>query len=349
MNAPLRIWILNDQKAGHHNQSRALALAFGQLGPVEVVTLRCKLRAGGLRYPLRWALNLAPRLLPLAFFRLFHSGDPLPSGRPDILISAGGHTTSANAWIARQRRCDNLFCGRTRGLRDTFFSGLVTPFEQHSGDPRYIVAPTPVPINPADLAAAARTLREQLALGDTRLWSLLVGGEGAGYHYDEADWRRLAAALAALAERHGIRWLLATSRRTGAAGEALLASLLDGRTLAAATYAFDKAASKATYQQVLGAAERHFCTEDSHMMMSESIATGRPVHTLQPARFKTDPSNQHFIDLYAQRGYITRHDITDLATLTPTAASPTATEGAPSLAALAERLKHWRAQLPRRA
>jgi len=48
-------------------------------------------------------------------------------------------------------------------------------------------------------------------------WLLLIGGNGAGYRYEDADWRALAAAVNRLGKEEGVRWLVTTSRRTGAA------------------------------------------------------------------------------------------------------------------------------------
>ena len=332
----MQVLILSDGRAGHANQSRAICMALERHFPVTVATLRCHLRAGFLRYLLRMLLHLTGGRLPLTFWKLFHSGDPLPAAKPDLIISAGGHTSCANAWLAQSWRCRNLFCGDIRGLRTSFFAGIVSAYETDAGKAGFIISPTPVTIDRADLAAKAADYRARSGLGDTRCWSLLAGGDGAGYSYTAEDWNNLAAALDTLAEKHGIRWLITTSRRSGAEANAALA-----RVVHAAGLALAGTDSALTYHEILGTAGRHFVTEDSHMMISEAIATGAPVHTLQPARFHTDASNLHFLRHYESKGWITRHAIAgaegvDFPTLHDGAGDAPAV-----MDALAEKLAAW--------
>lgn len=300
----MKVLILSDGRAGHANQSRAICMALEKNFPVTALTLRCNLRAGFLRYLLRTLLHLTGGRLPLAFWKLFHSGDPLPGEKPDLIISAGGHTSCANAWLAQSWRCRNLYCGNVRGLRTSFFCGIISAYETDAGKARFIISPTPVTIDRADLAAKAAALRTRRGLGDIRCWSLLAGGDGAGYSYTAEDWNRLAAVLETLANKHGVRWLITTSRRSGPEANAALSRVAHTAGLALAGTASDL-----LYHEILGAAERHFVTEDSHMMISEAIATGAPVHTLQPAKFHTDASNRHFLRHYETKGWITRHAI----------------------------------------
>ena len=243
--------------------------------------------------------------------------------------------------LARQKNCPNLFCGQTRGLRDELFTGILTAYPGHETDPRYIFSSTPVPIEPAELAKSGAALRERAQLGQARLWSLLVGGDGAGYRYTEADWRALAAGLKSLAQRHAIRWLIATSRRSGSLPETILATELDATVLAAATFINTGSRKDASYPEILGAAERHFATEDSHMMITEAIATGCPVHTLRPAEYRTDATNLHFLQLYERDQFITRHDIATLATAVPVNSPAPIRASAPPAEALGKLLQQW--------
>lgn len=277
---------------------------------VTTTVISCRLRLGLFQRPLRFLLNITGGRLPLSFFPFFHAASPLPAVLPDLIISAGGHTSFANAWLGRALRRPNLFCGRCRGLDDSLFAGIVTAYPRPNTDPRYIFSPTPVAVDRAELAAQALVFREKSALPDTRLWSLLVGGDGAGYRYTKTDWIALAEALRQLSQIHAIRWVVTTSRRSGPEAEAVLSAHLAPPVLAAV--AFVHGEKQITYQQILGVAERHFCTEDSHMMISEAIATGRPVHTVRPAHFKTDPTNRHFLDIYTKAGLITAYDIATL-------------------------------------
>ncbi len=308
----MRILILHDGRAGHRSQSRAIAMALRRNFAVTETQVLCKLRIGIFQKPLKFLLNLTGGNIPFGLFRVFHTGGDLPSERPDLIVSAGGGTTHANAWLAFHYHCPNLFCGDLRGIKTTLFKAVVTAYGKYQGIQPYIISPTPVPIDNTDLAIAEKNFRERSKIGETTCWSLLVGGTGAGYHYTEKDWLMLAEGMRRLAEIHQIKWLITTSRRSGKAAENEISKAVDGKFVAGAYYA-GSATGDVSYQEIIGTAERHFCTEDSHMMISEAIASRRPVHTLQPTSFNTHQTNQHFLDLYFDKGWIMRHSIRDMA------------------------------------
>ncbi len=342
----MHVLILDEGRAGHRNQSRAVVMALRRSFPVEESVGLCKLRLGMWQRPLRWWLNRRGGRLPLAWFGFFYKGDGIPAAVPDLIVSAGGSTVHANVWLARMLGCPNLFCGEIRGLRPDLFQGIISAYESHAGESPYLIAPTPVPIDPGGLAEKARDLRKREGLGEARCWSLLVGGDGAGYRYTEQDWRELAAAMTKLAASHSIRWLVTTSRRSGAVAEDVLTKYLPPQIVAAAAYA-GKGQGQVGYHEILGAAERHFCTEDSHMMISEAIASGKPVETLQPARFHTDPSNRHFLEIYQRNGWIHHHAIATLADTDFPYPTPGTQRGPAVLDDLATLLADWWSGLSR--
>jgi mitochondrial fission protein ELM1 len=138
----------------------------------------------------------------------------------------------------------------------------------------------PTPVLRSDLALR-RAGAAELAKGHPRPWAVLVGGDGAGYRYRPDEWRMLARALERLRGAHGAGILLTTSRRTGAAAEAILRE--EGPTgdgiLDATWYSTNPADVVVDY---LTAAEVVFCTEDSRSMISDAIAAGKPVYTIRP-------------------------------------------------------------------
>jgi len=334
----MKVLILSDGRAGHVNQSRAIGMALARNFAVTVTTLRCNLRAGFLRYLLRTLLHLTGGRLPPGLWKLFHLGETLPAEKPDLIVSAGGHTACANAWLARVWKCRNLFCGDVRGLRPSFFSGIISAYDGDTGKPGFIISPTPVAIDRSELATNAALWRKRSGTQDARCWSLLAGGDGAGYYYLAEDWQRLAVELETLAKRYGIRWLLTTSRRSGPEANVALGRV-SPQFLAGMALAGGK--SDLAYHEILGAAERHFVTEDSHMMISEAVATGAPVHTLQPEKFKTDESNLHFLRLYESKGWITRHPIAGAASGDFSSLECGSKDASSVLDELAEKLAAW--------
>jgi uncharacterized protein len=340
----MNILILSDGKAGHVSQAKAVAMALGKFLPVTTRVLGCRLRAGFLQRPLRLLLNAAAGKLPALVYPWMHAGGRWPEERPDLIVSAGGSTCAANAWLAAKLGVPNIFCGSIRSLRPDLFAGIVTAFDPPEAHARYIRCVTAVAIDPAGVAEQGAAWRRRTNCQD-RCWSLLAGGPGAGYVYRKEDWQRVGTALARISAQHGVRWLVSTSRRTGADGEAALFDGLDPGLVAGSTRAAE-GKSDISYHEILGAAERHFVTEDSHMMITESIASGRPVHTLQPEEFQTDEGNLHFLRIYGENGWIVRQRISALSEPGLTELPPAPKCPPTILDDLAKEIAAWLERLP---
>lgn len=326
----LRIWLLSDGLPGHYNQARAIVAALAAERPVDVQWIDLKLRLGLARRLLRVLLNRTRRPLSIAALNGFYRV-ALPDGRPDLIVSAGGRTSFANAWLARAFGVPNFFAGSLRGLASRHFAAVLT-LEPLPGVANNIVLEVPLsPVDPDTL--------DRLPVPETwrrPCWAMLVGGDGAGYRYGESDWRRLIEGMEALATRHGVRWLLAGSRRTGP----LLPRLLDGQ---ACDWIEDRDVGGGPDSRLpgyLAAATRVFVTEDSMSMLSDAIASGRPVVALRPAHAQPDARFGAALRRFEADGLIVRRTIADLARLTSAPAAAPAGRAA-GRAALTKELLHY--------
>jgi mitochondrial fission protein ELM1 len=310
----MRVLVLHDEKAGHRGQANAIILAIAKNFPIEPSLLSCKTRCSAIHRPLEFILNRTGGRLPLRLFHFIHKSDPLSAHAVDLIVSAGGDTRHANAWLGNTWGVPNLFCGETRRLKPSLFAAVITAYERFAGQPPYIVSPTPVAIVREELALAGETFRKRSGMEGVTLWSMLCGGNGGGYQYRDSDWTKLADVMGKISRKSGVLWLITTSRRTGKRAEKILRRALPQDILGA--YSFTNiGGATINYTEILGAAERHFCTEDSHMMISEAIASGRPVHTLRPEVAVPIKSNAHFLGIYENNGWISRNNISEAATL----------------------------------
>jgi uncharacterized protein len=335
--AELRVWALSDGRPGHYNQARGIVAALQRVRPVSVHWIDVRLRVGLARALLRRRLNRAPRPTGLTMLRAACRLGALPAGGCDLIVSAGGRTSFANAWLAGVLGVPNVFAGSLRGLHAGLFKAVLT-LEPLPGAPacNLVLDVPPSALTPEGLRAGARRLREALG-DDQRLWALMLGGDGAGYRFRQDDWRQLAQALSRLSARHGVRWLLLGSRRTGGAAQRILQAHLDPSVIARSCW-FGGAVPCDT-EAFLGAAERVLVTEDSMTMLSEAIASRRPVYSLRPAAAAPDDRYRQAVERFAARGLICRRGIEDLVR-DPEALEATAChvlEHAP-LVALGERL-----------
>jgi hypothetical protein len=163
----------------------------------------------------------------------------------------------------------------------------------------------PLPPVPGELA------RPLPAADGEALIAVLVGGDGAGYVFKDADWRAFATGLATLARREGARLLLTTSRRTGAAAEAILRAALPAELLADAVW-WSQAPRK-VMRDFLAAARAIVVTEDSLSMVAESIYSAHPVISVSPAIAQPNANDGAALQGYADRGLLARGPITGLA------------------------------------
>ena len=214
---PLNAWVLSDGQPGHYNQARGIVQALRRIRPVEVSWISAKLRLGLVRSLLRGVLNSdrPPRSLwPL---RLAYGFDALPGERCDLIVSAGGKTSFANAWLARVLAVPNLYAGSLRGLSARRFSVVLT-LEPVPGAASNLVVPLPPSaIDSDEVEQLGAAFRRQLGPPGERYWALLLGGHGAGSRYTQASWLCLAARVNTLARRPDVRGLRVSSGGTGAA------------------------------------------------------------------------------------------------------------------------------------
>ena len=303
----MNIWILSDGRPGHFNQSKGVIVALRQHFDVREHWLDAKTRSSFLRFVGRFVLNNSRSKLSLSLLHLFCRIGNFPKDPPDLIVSAGGNTFLANAWLARHFGCKNIVCGSLRGFRKSQFSQVITYEQEKAGQAGYILSPTPVAFEKEKVDRAGAEFRQRSGLVDARLWTALIGGNGSGYRWRSQDWIALAEALNKIARDHQVQWLLVTSLRTTKTGDELLKKHVEPGTLAAAHFVTSE--QDVSYIESLGACERVFCTEDSHMMITEAIAMARQVHTLQPKNFQTTSINKLFIDMYLKADFISRHSV----------------------------------------
>ena len=305
----LRVCVLSDGQPGHYNQSRGILAALRRIRPVDEFWFTLDLRLGLLRNPLcRYLNRRRPRALwPL---RLFYRSRALPGAGCDLLVSAGGKTAFANAWIARVLDVPNVYAGSLRGLSAGGFSVVLT-LEPVDGAANNLVVPLPPsPVDAERVERLGAGFRAQLGAAQQGYWTLLLGGTGAGYRYTKADWLTLARLTNRLAAQHGIRWLLVSSRRSGSAAQRLLERQVHGAAIAATCWYGQGNEYRA--EAWLGAAQRVFVTEDSMTMLTEAVYARRPVHSLRPAQAAPGRRNEQALQRFAARGLLCRHNLAEL-------------------------------------
>lgn len=313
----MRILVLYDGKLGHLSQSYGFAqlIASRFSGDVSVHTCSAKPRLKLLNKPLRKLAGLTPYLAFKTVLPSYHFEDALPD-QTDIIISFGGNVVALNIALSQYWGAANIAIGNTYGLSPCLISVHATA----RGTAAANSVATGVALAKTDPGFCQRAGELLAHSAKAPLWTLLVGGDGSGYHYSEDDWQKLGQAMHSLSNRHGIRWLVSTSRRTHAKGVEILRRYATPQICEAAIwYGVSSTDSLDAY---LGAGERLFCTEDSMSMLSEAVAMSKPVVSLRPSETSTKRVHTAMLSHLEESGLIARESVDSVTMYQPRLFAP---------------------------
>src|SRR5580704_17835811 len=261
------VWVLHDGKAGMASQSLGLAEATGFPFIEKTLTIR---------WPWGW---LPPQLWAAPLGAVSDAGRWLAPPWPDLVIACGRN--AARPALAIRRASG----GRTiaaqiqdpRLGRDQFELMLVP---EHDRLRRANVITTKGALHrvTAEKLAAERQRFPELAALPRPIIGVLIGGSNRAYWLTHARLAAIGDAIAACARETGGSVVLTPSRRTGAAGIALLRERLAGLPASIWDMTGDN-----PYYAYLALADAFLVTADSVSMISEAAATSKPVHILDLA------------------------------------------------------------------
>jgi len=280
------VWIISEGSPGHVSQSVGLVEALKQKIPLTVQTFECRPQLNGVgRSLVRAWMGRGGRPLPRwVLWRWLHVEPmPGPDAQPDLIVSSGGKSVFAARTLAAQTGVPFVFLGERKPYATEWFHTVLTPSPFETGVNDVSIEMIPTQVTPGSVAAAAAEWAERPA---GRLWVMIIGGGSVSHHYTKADWLALAEGMNRIAEQQGIRWLVTTSRRTGAEAEAVLCANLTPSHLAYAIWWAEKPEKKMA--AFLGSTETVFVTQDSVTMVTEAVASARPVFVLRPPTVKMD-------------------------------------------------------------
>jgi mitochondrial fission protein ELM1 len=302
-----KVLILSDSRAGHFNQSLAVAEAIKSFGSVEETYVEVKVKKLG-KYLLRILLNsrMGRKLFKsrpsLKMIQTFYDGYEF-KGQPDIIVSAGKDTSLLNAMLALMYGNTNFFIGNPKKLDHHLFSGVISVLDL-GFDNQIVLDVAPTRSYNGDLMAFATTydLDPQY-----EYYTLLIGGDGSGYRFEEEDIEQLITFVNATADK--VKWLVTTSRRTPEAYE----EKMEKEMQAECFIAFNKNPQKVV-AGFLELSSTVFVTEDSASMVSEGVASRKPVVTLSTKYDHANENYGHILEKFEETGFIKRVDISSLNT-----------------------------------
>lgn len=300
-----QILIISDGIPGHFNQSNGVALMISETYECTIATHKMSWRLNFLRSACTAIAKLLLRLENKIIARcILWMYSPIHIQGYDLIIAAGGNTMPVSAAIKLAHSIPVIQLGSPRGLHSSMFNALVT-IEKYFEHPSNIVAAiSPNLYSPAVCSRAAQKDNR----GEHILF--LIGGEGIGYSYSFKEWESMLVKIQALHTQVQLPISIVTSRRTSPEVEDLFQLRLKN-ILGDYSAWFHHGDKNVNLASLLGSATNIFVTEDSAMMISESISSGKPVTTLYPSSIKSPLRYEAHIAKYADLELIKRSPIYD--------------------------------------
>jgi mitochondrial fission protein ELM1 len=266
-----RVWTLMGYRAGERTQILALAEALGWPFEIKELTHR--------RYDALPGLLRARSLLGIDR----QSRTMLHGPWPDLVISAGMRNEPICRWIRAQSGGATrlVHIGRPWAPPEQFDLVITTPqYRLPERDNVLQNTGTLHRVNARSLAQAGREWAPRFAHLPRPYVGVILGGNSGPYTLGRQAGHRLGSAASALAAPSGGSLLISTSSRTPpAAAEALGASL----RLPHYMYRWAGGGAENPYLGILALADDIVVTSDSVSMISEAVATLKPVHVFDLA------------------------------------------------------------------
>ncbi len=287
----MNLLIIKDKRPGHYNQSIGIAESFKVFNKsVNIEFIDIEIRSKFLRKVLTWIVNnflqFGNDMYSFKYLKLFYKEYSLPQNIPEIIISTGGDTANINVWFSRTYKTKNIFNGRLRGQKENFFN-IITTLIPLGYKNELILDIAPSLISKNKIEKYAQTFKKKNSLGN-RYYTLLIGGDGAGYNYNKDFYNKLISFVKRISKKEKVKWLITTSRRTPLDVEKYLKNELSN----CCDYFVDyNRNSQKVLMPFLGLGEIVFVTEDSSSMISEAVSAKKPVITLYSEKTKNKNYN----------------------------------------------------------
>ena len=270
----MKVAILSDDRPGHLNQSKGVVNLISEDIDLEYTVFSSKLKLHFLRSPLKlYQKFLAKNFNKTNAKKIIKIFQYVDLEDFDLLISSGGNTIYHSAALSNLFKIKNIHIGSIKGINLANFEAHITT-DAVINSPNNIVtdlAPTRFKPDVNEKSKSNKSL-------------FLLGGDGAGYLYDESDWRNLINNIKDFVETKNISPIIVTSRRTNKIHESLIFDQINTISDAAPVW-FHKTGENADLNSIFRMVDAIYVSEDSATMTTEAISSGLPVFTLYPKSF----------------------------------------------------------------
>lgn len=294
----INVKILSDGIPGHFNQSLGVCKLLKEELNLSVEIIDIYWRAYAIRSFCKIIgrflckdLTILKSKLIVLFFK------KIDLNKADLLIAAGGNTFILNAALAKLNNIPNIQLGSPRGIPSDLFSVHLTSQRFSEKANNIVFEVTPNKYSPLDFPVKKN-------FSNKKNFLLLFGGEGIAYKFSIDEVKILIENLNIFTNKNNAIITCITSRRTGEELEILLKNNLLNLSQQSIWYLDD--GKNADLSDAFSKCDHIFVTEDSSMMIAESISTGIGVTTIYPTVDTSPKRYKNQINSYLKKGFISR-------------------------------------------
>lgn len=259
-------WVITPCQTGMRSQALGLAEAVG----LPIVEKRIALRR-----PWWW---LPGGFLPTPLGALAATSDPLRPPWPALVVACGRRSIGAALAVKRQSRGKTLaaYIQNPEWGRKKFDLIAAMPHDGVSGSNVVMLRTALHAVTEEKLNEARDVWHGRLNREGAPLLGVLVGGDNGRYRLTGEIVAQLIRVVHGARAGNGFHAAITSSRRTGEPATNALKAALGGKEW---TLICDERGPN-PYLGILALADRLIVTGESISMISEALATGRPVHVL---------------------------------------------------------------------
>lgn len=314
--------VLSDGKAGHRNQSLSMVEAIVRQrraagfadGWVHSKTIEVRFKGRLQRNVYRGLSLLFGGQAPFSRYwaKTFLAADcyqELMSSYADIVISAGSSVAGVNLWFASENRARAVAL-MDPGVGLKRFHAVIAPQHDHLW-PRPNIFETRLAltnVNAELLGRQASLLRTELNLGQSvKKIGVLIGGDTGVYKFDKEKLEGIICEINRAAAQKKAVILGTTSRRTPPWADLAVQNVFESGGVCPLLIIANKANRNGVVAGILGLADAVVVSGESISMVSEAVASGRPVVVIEPYHgYAAGSKHEVFLNQLAGDGLIQR-------------------------------------------
>lgn len=316
------ILILKDDRAGHNNQSEAIAQEFKRLEKILGDPYEFKFKTVQVQFKSKIHQKLfylftffflpfaQGRLGVFKFFLTPECTRMLEQQFADFIISTGSSLVPLNLLLKKENLARSIVVMKPSApySLSQFDLSILPMHDRVAKESNRVVRTlvTPNPVEPELLEKAGAKLSDHISPrsnGSKRL-SIFIGGSSKSYRFDLNEFQKWASELKTCSEKSNYELLITTSRRTDESAAQILKTEFSAYPSTKLLVIANEANLDQVTYGMLAHCDIAVVTEDSVSMISEAVAAGKQVVVLQLGNGKLPKKHSRFHQLLEENKLI---------------------------------------------